>query len=86
MIGMLRGAALAAVAALGIHAPALAQRQVESASASDARSQATNRMLLEALLKRRAEVAQSANGAQDNRAALDFLDRRIAEIRSRIGS
>lgn len=69
-----------------VAAPSSAQQpEGKTAQAEDeTRVQDVNGELLEALLKRRAEVAQSAS-AESKRDALDFLDRRIAEVRSRIG-
>jgi DNA-binding transcriptional regulator YdaS (Cro superfamily) len=86
---VLLGAALTCVGALGINAPGLAQLNSGNvkgdAAGADMRSRATDSALLDALLKRRAEVAQSAGAAQSKRAALDFLDRRLAELGRRIG-
>lgn len=88
-VKVLLGAALTCLAALGAHAPGLAQQNIENvegdASGREMRSRATDSALREALLKRRAEVDQSASAAESKRAALDFLDRRIAEVSSRIG-
>ena len=88
---MLRGnvlLALICIASLGIPATGSAQENAEPATAdgpaADMHSQQADRALLEALVRRRAEVARSAYDAESKRAALDFLDRRIAEARSRI--
>ena len=87
---LLLGAALTCLGAFGIQAPAAAQQDNEdvqaAASVAETRARATERALLEALLKRREEIAQIANGTEAQRAALDFLDRRIAEVRSRTGN
>ena len=82
--------ALAFSVALAVQAPALAQPQGAPAagaeSAAQARERATNESLLAALLQRRAEMTGSAIAQDDKRAALDWLDKRIAEVRSRLGS
>jgi hypothetical protein len=86
-VNMLRGAALASIAALSIHTPGLARQNDgsprEEASTVEMREQATDNALLEALLARRAEVARSAGSTDAKRAALAFLDARIAQFRSR---
>ena len=85
---VLLGAALTCIASLGIHATGSAQENAGTATAdaagADMRSLQADRALLEALVRRRAEVARSAYDPESKRAALDFLDRRIAEARGRI--
>jgi hypothetical protein len=86
---LLLAAALTCLGAVAIQAPAAAQQNSEdvraAAAAREARARAADRALLEALLKRRDELAHAANGPDGQRAALDFLDRRIAEVRRRLG-
>ena len=71
--------ALLAVPANGIAQPAGGGAVVVT-SQGDARE--TNRAMLDALLKRRSAVVQSPGGADSKRAALAFLDRQIAKVRS----
>ena len=65
--------------------PAAAEPAGEAAKRAQAEERATNSALLAALLKRRAELIE-AGGAKSNSAALEFLDKRIAQLKSRIGS
>ena len=81
---VLRGAAIG-MAALSMHAPGLAQQDSGPAHGTQSSAEAdllTEVQLLSALIRRRAEVARSA--AEDKRHALDFLDRQIAQVLSRI--
>ena len=84
----LLAAALISVPVLGLHTPALAQQETRIVQGetldTETRSRTTNRLLLEALLERRAEVARLARPGESNRAALLFLDKQIAELRNRI--
>jgi hypothetical protein len=86
---LLLGAALICTSALGIQAPGSAQQKTgtlaENASGSEMSDRATNRALLDALVKKRAEVAQSAREGDGKRYALEFLDRQIAKVRRDIG-
>lgn len=89
-VKLLLGAALTCIGALGFNAPVSAQQRVESvagdASSVKARELATNRALLNALLTRRAEVARSTGTPAGKRAALDFLDSRIAQLHRLLGT
>jgi hypothetical protein len=49
-------------------------------------SPAEDRALLEALLARRAEIARAGSETANRRAALAFLDRQIAALKSRLGT
>ena len=83
------GATLACMAGLGFHVPGSAQQKSETvevvATDAEMRERNTNKALLQALLARRAEIARTESAAQDRRAALEFLERRIAQVRSRVG-
>lgn len=81
----LRNLALAGLAAVALATAGQAQPSSRIDSEIAARERATNRSLLDALLQRRAEVAAAAAGKADQRPALEFLDRRIAELRARLG-
>jgi hypothetical protein len=82
------GAALACAVGLGFHVPGSAQQEGSAAQgmASEIalRERNTNRALLDALLERRAEIVRMGEAGQ-SRDALDFLDRRIAEVKRRLG-
>ena len=88
-IRMLLAATATLIPTIGAQAANSAQGKpdtvVEGPSAPEVRDRETNRALLEALLKRRAEMAQVEPGTAANRAALEFLDARIAELTRRIG-
>ena len=77
------------IPSFGAQAADLAQqkpdRVAEGPSDLEIRDRDTNQALLQALLKRRAETAQIEQGTASNRAALEFLDERIAELTRRIG-
>ncbi len=70
-----------AIAGAGLAHPQSEESKAEVA----AREKATNQALLKALLQRRAEVARSAGSAERRRDTLQFLDSRIAQLRSRMG-
>ena len=53
----------------------------EDVSATKEDDRATNTALLNALLKRRAELVQAGATPETNRYAFDFLDTRIAKLR-----
>ena len=76
------------IVALAIHAPVSARQKVQSAqggaSAVQTRDRNTNQAMLDALLQRRADVARSASNAESRRSALQFLDREIAKVKSRL--
>jgi hypothetical protein len=83
----LRGGALICLAAFGFNSSGSAEPtsdQREAAVAVEARERETNESLLQALIARRAEVERAADTAGDKRALLDLIDKRIAEVRSRI--
>jgi hypothetical protein len=89
-INMLLAAAVTSTAAFGLAAPGMAQPsapsvQRDSPAVVHARERETNRLLMEALVKRRAQLALEGGGTQAQRAALDFLEQRILEMRRRIG-
>lgn len=69
--------------ALASPAPAT-DKPVEPVASVEARSQATNNALLQSLIQRRAEIVQSSGTPDDKRATLEFLDRRIAEVKGRL--
>lgn len=78
----LTGAA-ACVAFLAVHSAGAAHPAAGAAEKPlEADERATDEALLAALLKRRAQVV-GATG--DNRAALEFLDKRIAGLERRLG-
>lgn len=85
-IKLLAGAALACLASLAIPAGGFAQQRPVASEApeSEARSQATDRVLLAALLERRADIARLESGTKAQAAALDFIDSRIVQLRNRI--
>ena len=62
-----------------------AEKPMETAAAVEARSRSTNNALLDALLQRRSEIVRSPRTADDKRATLEFLDRRIAKVKGRLG-
>jgi hypothetical protein len=74
-------AALFAIPAMGIaqHADNGAKA---SASENEMPAREIGRAMLDDLLKRRTAVAQSAASGESKRAALEFLDRQIANVRS----
>ena len=80
--------ALTCIAAGGIHAHGLAHQigaeVKEDASATRERDVATNTALLNALLKRRAEIVQGRGTPESKRHALEFLDTRISRMRLEI--
>jgi predicted secreted protein len=77
--------ALALTASFALAMPAQAQTEPAKTEQSAAeQDRLTNLALLAALLKRRAEVAGSADPAQ-SKEALEFLDSRIAEVKARLG-
>ena len=83
-----RKAMLATALACSIALPGAALAHLEGRDAkaeAAARDQATNRAMLDALLKRRAEIERSAATEESRRHAIEFLDIRIAQLRSRIG-
>ena len=81
----LPAAAMACVAGLGMQAAGLAQPETAGVEAKASEKKAAeNRAILDALLKRRALVAQLPGGVEDKRYALDFLDGEIAKVRSAI--
>ena len=85
---LLLAGALTCITALGIHAPIFAQQtdaKAEANATSEGAERATDTALLDALLKRRALVVQSAGTAESKRAALEFLDSRIAKLRRQLG-
>ena len=85
LVRLLVGAALTSLATLGVHAPGSAQQRhgavAADASSVEARERATHRALLDAFLARRAELERSKATPESKRAALDFLDDRIAQMR-----
>jgi len=70
-----------AISGAGLAHPGHGESKAEVA----AREKATDQAQLKVLLQRRAEVARSAGAAEGKRNALEFLDTRIARLRSRIG-
>ena len=72
-------AGVAALAFAAVAAPAAADEAKERPAAAE---NATNAQLLEALLKRREEVARSAATPHSKKQALEFLDRQIAGLRA----
>ena len=60
--------------------PAFAEAPGPQAAEIAARDRATNQSLLNALVKRRAELTRTGG----TREAFDFLDKRIAEVRARL--
>jgi hypothetical protein len=79
------GGALGCLLAIGFHGQSSAQPKSDSpeaARAVEARSRETNLSLLRALIAKRAEIERTTASAQDKRATLYFLDRRIAEVKS----
>jgi len=78
-----------AVICFAIAAPAVAQEMAGEANArsdgapQEIRSDTTNRDLLDALIKRRAEVAGSGSG-EGRHAALRFLDAQIADVTNQV--
>jgi hypothetical protein len=72
------------IAALAAPASACPKHDESPATAANA-SQAENLALLEALVTRRAELARGSADSAAKSEALAFLDRQIAEIRSRLG-
>jgi hypothetical protein len=82
------GALLACMLAAGFHAPAPAQPKGETVKSAPTEAQIrernTNRSLLAALLERRADLVRSGSDGQEKRVALDFLDKRIAQVRGRL--
>lgn len=83
-IGTLPVAALAATAYAAAPQQAAVGEEARPAPtrAADANVDATDRKMLQALLKRRAEVAASTS-LKDKHYALEFLDREIARVRTR---
>ena len=77
--------ALAGLAALTFETAGQTHPSGGSDAQIAARERATNRALLDALLKRRAEIAASVAESADRKDTLGFLDRRIAELRHRLG-
>ena len=81
-------AAITCALALGLSQSALAVQNSRSdqdrAVAIKERERATSRALLGALADRRVAIAQ-ARETEASRAALAFLDARIAELRRRVG-
>ena len=57
----------------------------ESPETIEARSRNTNLMLLQGLVERRDALAKSIADKPVHRAAIDFLDQRIAELAARLG-
>ena len=74
---------VAALAFAAVAAPAAADEAKERPAATE---NATNAQLLEALLKRREEVARSAATPDSKKQALEFLDRQIAGLRAEMKS
>lgn len=77
-------ATLICIAALGTSASGLAQQTTGEVRRASLRDTATYKAILEALMKRRAEVDRSTKDAHKKRAALAFLDTRIAQVRSQM--
>jgi hypothetical protein len=75
-----------ATGAIAASASASAPASRRPASGITAEERASDEKLLEALVKRRAEVASSATAPESKRAALDFLDRQIAKVRAGLGA
>lgn len=81
------GGAWGRLLAIGIPGQGPAQAEcpsTETAAEIGARVRETNRSLLQALIARRAEVEQMDVAAEQKRVALEFLDRRIAKVKSQI--
>ena len=80
-------AATLTCAAIGSQAPAMAAtpgvRTAEPAATVAARERATDRLLLEAVLKRRADLLRKSGDTDARRAALAFLDQRLVELKQR---
>ena len=77
--------AMVCLVAFALDAPIAAQpSDASTAAAIRARTRETNKSLLDALLARRAELERMAATAEEKRAALRFLDKRIAQVRSQI--
>lgn len=86
---MASGKAASALVGLAVLAGAMvAQAHPPAGSEAEiaARERATVCSLLEALMKRRADIAASEGDAAVRDRMLDTLDRRIAELRMRVGS
>ncbi len=81
----LASAALLAIPATGGAQPADNGART-GASGNEMPAREIDRAMLDDLLKRRAAVVQSAAAAESKRAALDFLDRQIAKVRSHLES
>ena len=80
----------AALACLPIAAAQSAETRVpapgrESPETIEARSRNTNLLLLQALVERRDALAKSIPDKPVNTAAIDFLNRRIADLSVRVG-
>ncbi len=88
-VKVLMAAALLCLPTLALQAADFAQQKpdivAEEPSGVELRDRDTNRALLAALLERRAEIAKLSPGTAANRSALDFLDRRLAELSRRAG-
>jgi hypothetical protein len=78
--------AAAVLAALVLPASSVAQPPADQPSSAEVaeRDRWTSAALLAGFLKRRAEVVQAPGSAESKRYALDYLDRQIAQLRSRI--
>jgi hypothetical protein len=80
--------AVAGLAALAFPASGMAAQSAPSPqdgpAALKARDQATTLALLGGLVERRFAIAKTGE-TESNRAARDFLDARIAELRARLG-
>ena len=77
-------ALLASAALAGLPTPAMTQQPTargdQSASELRARDEATNRAMLNGFLQRRIAIAQSEGDTKASRAAIAFLDERIAQL------
>jgi hypothetical protein len=84
---LLVGVALTCIAAGGFHARGFAQQspaEVKGEASSKESEVATNTALLNALLKRRAEIVQAGSTPESHPFAFELLDTRIARLRSEI--
>lgn len=90
MAFLLLGSALASVTALTAQSPEPVQQAPAAAGSRAAeiaaRERATDAALLAAFEARRAEIARTSMPAEDKSYAIAFLDRQIANLRSRLGN